>query len=118
MFGIEGRRSQTGSHLTGAVRRWVRRSEVDAGARPGTTAEEPAELKRLKRENAELRRTNAILKAAACGADLPDRPSTRVVGNWRGRQLARQRRHFAQEHKDEIVRMVLDGPAPHRSCSP
>jgi transposase len=26
--------------------------------------------------------------------------------------LARQRRHFTQEHKDEIVRMVLDGPRP------
>ncbi|CND77975.1 transposase IS3/IS911 family protein [Mycobacterium tuberculosis] len=26
--------------------------------------------------------------------------------------MARQRRHFTQEHKDEIVRMVLDGPRP------
>ncbi|MER6812036.1 transposase [Spirillospora sp. NPDC000708] len=47
------------------VRSWVRQAEVDAGARPGTTTEEAAELKRLKRENAELRRANEILKAAA-----------------------------------------------------
>jgi transposase len=58
------------------VRKWVRRSEIDAGARPGTTTEESAELKRLKRENAELKRANAILKAASTffAAEL-DRPS-------------------------------------------
>jgi transposase len=58
------------------VRSWVRRSEVDAGARPGTTTEESAELKRLRRENSELRRANEILKAAAgfFAAEL-DRPS-------------------------------------------
>ena len=47
------------------VRLWVRRVEVDQGRRPGATTEELAELKRLKRENAELRRANDILKAAA-----------------------------------------------------
>ena len=59
-----------------AVRKWVRQAEVDAGARPGTTTEESAEVKRLRRENAELKRANAILKAAAAffGAEL-DRPS-------------------------------------------
>lgn len=48
-----------------SVRSRVRRAEIDAGAWPGTTTEESAELKRLKRENAELRRANEILKAAA-----------------------------------------------------
>ena len=46
------------------VRKWVRQAEVDQGERPGTTSEESAEIKRLKRENAELKRANAILKAA------------------------------------------------------
>jgi len=57
------------------VRKWVRRAEVDAGARPGTTTEESAELRRLKRENAELKRANAILKSASVffAAEL-DRP--------------------------------------------
>jgi transposase len=58
------------------VRLWVRRAERDEGRRPGATTEELAELKRLKRENAELRRANDILKAAASffGAEL-DRQS-------------------------------------------
>jgi transposase len=47
------------------VRKWVRQAEVDAGARPGSSSEESAELKRLRREVAELRRANEILKAAS-----------------------------------------------------
>ena len=45
------------------VRKWVRQAEVDAGARPGTITEESVEVRRLRPENAELRRANAILKA-------------------------------------------------------
>ena len=58
------------------VRKWVRQAQVDAGARAGTTTEDSAEVKRLRREVAELRRANGILKAAAAffGAEL-DRPS-------------------------------------------
>lgn len=57
------------------VRKWVRQAEVDQGQRPGVTSEESAEMKRLKRENAELRRANSILKAASAffAAEL-DRP--------------------------------------------
>ncbi|MGW7528494.1 IS3 family transposase [Streptomyces sp. NPDC054783] len=47
------------------VRTWVRKAEVDAGQRPGVTSEEAAEIKRLRAENAELRRANEILKAAS-----------------------------------------------------
>jgi transposase len=47
------------------VRLWVRQAERDQGRRPGATSDELAELKRLRRENAELRRANEILMAAA-----------------------------------------------------
>jgi transposase len=42
--------------------KWRRRAEIDSGARPGVTSEDQAEIKRLKRENAELRRANEILR--------------------------------------------------------
>jgi transposase len=48
-----------------ALRRWVRQAERDAGQRPGLTTDERAELKRLQRENFELRRANEILKKAS-----------------------------------------------------
>ncbi len=53
----------------------MRRAEIDGCARPGVTTEESAELKRLRRENAELKRANAILKAASAffAAEI-DRP--------------------------------------------
>jgi transposase len=60
------------------LRKWVRRAEIDAGQRPGVTTDESAEIKRLRRENAELRRANEILKAASAffAAEL-DRPQPR-----------------------------------------
>jgi transposase len=48
-----------------ALRRWVRQAERDAGTRPGLTTSERDELKRLQRENFELRRANEILKKAS-----------------------------------------------------
>ena len=58
------------------VRQWVRQAQVDAGDRAGVSTEESAEVRRLRRENAELKRANAILKAASAffAAEL-DRPS-------------------------------------------
>jgi transposase len=47
------------------LRKWVRRAEVDGGQRPGTTSDQLEELRRLRRENAELRRANEILKSAS-----------------------------------------------------
>lgn len=41
------------------VRQWIRRFQVDTGQRPEVTSEAQEEIKRLKRENAELRRANA-----------------------------------------------------------
>jgi len=61
------------------LRKWVRQAEVNAGQRPGVTSEESAEMRRLKRENAELRRANEILKSAsvffAAELDRPHRSS-------------------------------------------
>jgi transposase len=47
------------------LRKWNRRAEVDGSLRPGVTSEESAEIRRLKRENAELRRASETLKAAS-----------------------------------------------------
>ena len=60
------------------LRKWRRRAEVHSGARPGVTSQEHAEIKRLKRENAELRRANEIPRTASAffAAEL-DRPTTR-----------------------------------------
>ena len=60
------------------IRTWIRRREVDAGDRAGVTTDAQAEIKKLKRENAELRRANEILKAASAffAAEL-DRPHKR-----------------------------------------
>ena len=48
------------------LRKRVRQVEADQGLRPDLpTSEEREEIKRLKRENAELRRANEILKGAS-----------------------------------------------------
>lgn len=44
---------------------WVKRAEIDAGKRPGTTTAEMQRIKELERENKELRRANEILKTAS-----------------------------------------------------
>jgi transposase len=61
-----------------SVRRWRRKAQVDAGERPGVTSSEHAEIRKLKREVAELRRANEILKSASAffAAEF-DRPATK-----------------------------------------
>lgn len=61
-----------------ALRRWVEQADIDAGAKPGMTTDAQEEIRRLKRENAELRRANEILKTASAlfAAEL-DRPTPR-----------------------------------------
>ena len=58
-----------------SLRSWVKQADVDAGARPGTTTEDQAEIKQLRSEVKELRRANEILRAAAVffGAELDRR---------------------------------------------
>ncbi len=57
------------------VRKWVRRTEIDAGRRPGLTTDERERLKGLERENRELRRANEILesRSAFFAAELDGR---------------------------------------------
>jgi len=45
--------------------KWVQRTEVDRGVRPGVTTEESERIKALEREVKELRRANEILKSAS-----------------------------------------------------
>ena len=59
------------------LRIWVRRSERDAGLRPGLTSDERERLKELQREVKELRRANEILRKASAyfaQAELDRRP--------------------------------------------
>ena len=44
---------------------WVKRHEIDSGARDGITTFELQRLKELERENKELRKANEILKLAS-----------------------------------------------------
>ena len=60
------------------VLNWVRQAEIDDGVREGVTTDESEELRRLRREVAELKRANGILKAAsAFFAAEPDRPQNK-----------------------------------------
>jgi len=61
-----------------SLRVWVKQAEIDGGQRAGLTSAEREELKALRKENRELKRSNAILRSASAffAAEL-DRPSTR-----------------------------------------
>ena len=62
---------------TETLRNWVRQAERDAGQRLGLTSGDVAELRELRREVAELRRANEILKKASAyfaQAELDRRP--------------------------------------------
>lgn len=48
-----------------SLRRWVRQAQVDAGARDGLTTKDLERIRKLERENRELREANAILRDAA-----------------------------------------------------
>jgi transposase-like protein len=59
------------------LRKWVRQAERDRGKRAGLTSSEQERLKRLERENSELKRANEILRKAAAffaQAELDRRP--------------------------------------------
>jgi transposase len=47
------------------LRRWIPQAAVDAGEAPGVSSDAAAQIRELKRKNAELEQTVEILKAAA-----------------------------------------------------
>ena len=58
------------------LRKWLRQAEVNAGVCPGAPESENVEIRRLKKEVVELRRTNDIPRTASAffAAEL-ERPS-------------------------------------------
>jgi transposase len=58
--------------------KWARQAEIDGGVKEGLTTDDHDELRRLRRENAELKRANGILRAASAffAAEL-DRPQSK-----------------------------------------
>jgi len=58
------------------VRKWVRRAEIDEGHRPGITTDERERLKRLERENWELRRANEMAGSLFFATELDGRRKT------------------------------------------
>ncbi|MFW7414261.1 IS3 family transposase [Demequina sp. SO4-18] len=72
------------------LRLWQRQMEANTGGKVANVSEAAAEIKRLKRENAELRKANEILKAASVFFRQGARPAlTEMI-------------RFIDEHKDRF----------------
>ncbi|MFF0018936.1 IS3 family transposase [Streptomyces sp. NPDC005374] len=71
--------AKLGIGTTETLRKWVRQDQIDNGGRPGTTTEESAQVKAMKKEIAELKRANEILKAAAKFLRGRARPATHTL---------------------------------------
>ena len=67
-----------GGVLDQELRKRLRQAEVNAGVRPGVPESENVEIRWVKKEVVELRRTNEILRTASAffAAEL-DRPTTK-----------------------------------------
>ena len=64
----------------GCLQNWLRQTEVEAGRRPGTTAEGSAEFRELRKRNRLLEQENEVLRRASAylsQANLPGKGSTR-----------------------------------------
>nr|WP_179658480.1 IS3 family transposase [Nocardioides panzhihuensis] len=87
------------------LRVWLRRSEVDAGTRPGVSTDAAEEIKRLRRENAELRRANEILKSASVFFAKGARPSHDEVIRY----IDEHRDQFGVEAICRVLRPAVRG---------
>ncbi|MGO2112313.1 MAG: transposase [Pseudoclavibacter sp.] len=91
-----------------SLRRWVRQAQIDGGQRQrqGLTSSESERMRRLERENRELREANAILRDAAvffAGELDPDATDPRV--------------HRGAARKRPLGQVDLPGSArPGRAC--
>src|SRR5699024_7853840 len=64
----------------GTINKWLRQADIDAGNKPGTTSDESAELREMRRRNRLLEQENEVLRRAAAylsQANLPSKGSTR-----------------------------------------
>jgi transposase len=59
------------------LRLWKKRLDIDEGRQPGTSSEAQAEIKRLKKQIAELEKANEIRSASVFFATELGRPSSR-----------------------------------------
>lgn len=60
--------------------KWMRRADIDEGAKPGQARTEAAEIRELKKRNRLLEQENEVLRRAAAylsQANLPSKDSTR-----------------------------------------
>jgi transposase len=75
---LKGGRPEARYRFDRDAAQWVRQDQIDFGQRPGTTMEESAQIKAMKKEITGLKRTHEILKAGASFfvAEL-DRPHPR-----------------------------------------
>jgi len=62
---IESVAGKLGIGTAETLRSWIRKTQVDAGQRPGVTTDAAEELRRLRAESRELKRANEILKSAS-----------------------------------------------------
>ena len=64
----------------GAIAKWLRQADIDAGNKPGNASDESAELREMRRRNRLLEQENEVLRRAAAHlsqANLPSKGSTR-----------------------------------------
>jgi transposase len=90
---------------------WVKRDEVDTGARAGITTTDLQRLKELERENKELRKANEILKLASAFRPGGTRPPFEVL------------RAFVNRHRDaygveSICKILQIAPSGYRPIPP